>query len=373
MVEAKDRVDVVIVGAGLSGLVCAVLLAEYGRSVKVFEARHVAGGRIRSVFDEYSDEYIGDLGPTWVWPLYQPLVARWLDKLGLAAIPQFDQGEALFDKGPGQKAEALFLPTQAGSMRIENGTHALIDRLVERLPQGALVTKAAVRSVAIGEAGVELKINHQSYSCVTCQQVVIAVPPRVAHNKIEWTPALPASLVGAMNLTPTWMAQHAKVVAVFETPFWREKGLSGRIVSYAGPIVEGHDHSGPDGSPAVIFGFIGWPFDKRALREDELKADILAQFARLFGDDSPPPVSLHIEDWATDPFVASPNDLVGEVSHPDTGPEILREIHGATIDGVGRFCFAGAETAEVSPGLIEGALNAGERAAAHFMKSDYVF
>jgi gamma-glutamylputrescine oxidase len=41
---ARGRVDVAIVGAGVTGCACALALAEAGRSVRLYDAREVAGG-----------------------------------------------------------------------------------------------------------------------------------------------------------------------------------------------------------------------------------------------------------------------------------------------------------------------------------------
>ena len=68
-------------------------------------------------------------------------------------------------------------------------------------------------------------------------------------------------------------------------------------------------------------------------------------------------------DWADQPFTATDLDLSGPAEHPDLGPEILRKAH---LDG--RVRLAVSETAEVSLGLIEGALAAGEQAAAALLE-----
>lgn len=52
------------------------------------------------------------------------------------------------------------------------------------------------------------------------------------------------------------------------------------------------------------------------------------------------------------------------MSHPNVRPGVLRDSHADS-----RLFFAGAETAQQSPGLIEGAFNAAERAAKYIITS----
>lgn len=74
----SDTVDAVIVGAGVSGLTTAALLAGRGLSVVVLEARDRIGGRLNSVRGSASDgtARITDLGASWIHgiidsPLYE--------------------------------------------------------------------------------------------------------------------------------------------------------------------------------------------------------------------------------------------------------------------------------------------------------------
>ncbi len=70
-----DGVDVVVVGAGIAGLRCALRLEELGHSVSVIEASDGVGGRQRT---DPVDGFLLDRGFAILIPAY-PAVRRWVD------------------------------------------------------------------------------------------------------------------------------------------------------------------------------------------------------------------------------------------------------------------------------------------------------
>src|SRR3546814_9850222 len=85
------------------------------------------------------------------------------------------------------------------------------------------------------------------------------------------------------------MAPHAKYLAIYEAPFWREQGLSGECRSGRGPMVEIHDASMPGGS-AALFGPIGVPDPARkGIAEAALREQCRVPFVRMFGPRGDPP------------------------------------------------------------------------------------
>jgi len=350
--------DVIVVGGGLTGLTAASLLHATGHSVIVLEAAARVGGRILSMRDSTSNRYLGDLGPTWVWPEAQPLAAAWLARLNVETVPQFDDGEAIIEQAVGVQPVRYRLPGMHGSQRIAGGTEAVIERLATKLPEHSIRTHTRVKTVSISGTIVEVVTDNATFPIQRARRVVTALPLRVAAASVAWSPPLDIRVVRAMEATPTWMAAQAKAVVVYARPFWRERGLSGRIVSRVGPLIETHDHSGLPGEPAAIFGFIGWPHELRRTHDAELQDEILQQLVRCFGENARNLVQFQVKDWARNALVCAPKDLSNPPQHPGLAPTILRQAYGD-----GQIFFATAELSTLSPGLIEGAFDAGSDVA----------
>jgi monoamine oxidase len=347
------RDPIVIVGGGLSGLYAARLLHARGADFRLLEARPHLGGRILSPGGH-------DLGPTWFWPDMQPRMTQLVEALGLAAFAQHAAGDVLFERGPDVKAERYpGFGQMASSFRIRGGLGAVVDALAAGLPHDRIRTGVAVTAVHLRDDGVILHVRDADD--VAARHVLFALPPRLIAQNIRFQPELPPDVRARWRSTPTWMAPHAKFLAVYARPFWREAGLSGTAQSMTGPMTEIHDASvTADGEGAALFGFLGVPASARAKAgESAIRQHCLAQLTRLFGPEASAPVAAQFKDWAADPLTATEAD--GEAAgHPE--PQATPWFDRAWA---ARATMAGSETAREHPGYLEGALLAADDAVAH--------
>lgn len=197
---------------------------------------------------------------------------------------------------------------------------------------------------------------------VVATQVVIATPPP-ATTRIRLTPPLPV----ARNrwVARSVMGDVAKLHVVYRRPFWRERGMSGQAVLYS------QDHVGVvfDNSPqnaavGVLACFIygdrlrAWS----SLDATARRSSVLTTLVTLFGPGADRMEDYVEVDWTRDPLAGG-----GYAAVPAPGTWVEHGAAGwrTSVEGLH---FAGAETASVWNGYMDGAISSGERAAAEVVK-----
>lgn len=461
---AARKVDVAIVGGGISGLMTARRLSQANVSVVVLEADDRVGGRTLSL--EYAPGKIAELGGTWVGTTQDSILAL-AKELRLTVFPQFNEGKTVYrykdkrstysDTGwsgaappdmlmlpdlaivttlinrmatklpPGEPwnapdaeewdrqtvdtwlrrhtlskralkfASAAFetilgaegkdisllsalhhingagnaqnpgtfdrvIETRGGAQefRIAEGTQQFSIRMAAALGE-RVVLSSPVRRIQQTESSVHIKSDRLD---VEAQYVVVAVPPSMA-GRITYEPGLPSARDQLMQRYA--LGTLIKCEAVYDTPFWREQGLSGGAVSDVGPAKLAYDVSPPDGSPGVLLGFVGGDEARLwgARSHEELRAAVIENFVSYFGPKAREVKDFYIHDWANEVWNRGGPIAFG-------GPGTLTGYGTALRDPVGRIHWGGTETADFWHGFMDGAVSAGERVASEILTKLHV-
>lgn len=424
----------VIVGAGLSGLVCARRLVAAGRDVRVVEASARVGGRLRGV---QVGDGVFDLGGQW-WSEGQPSLAALADELGVERVRQFRTGAAVLGlaSGPRRWLPARMFAALARGRRmaaisrmiaragagdapagwdgeslgawlarevpdpelrahvalhceltfaVEPAELSLLDYLAQlgaaggwgdpfdadkggqehRFVPGAHALPARLAAalgdrVALGCPVTAIAVDGDAVTVTTAREtlraehVVLAIPPAAA-RAIRFDPALPPAAAAAAHAARPGAV--VKCVATYARPFWREAGLSGEAYLSPGLVRATVDACSADGAVAALAVFVvaqqaaSWA-DAPA---DERRAQVCRELAILFGDEAAAPRAFGFVDWRADPWAGG---CVASMP-PDA------RTGGAAWRGpfAGRVHVAGTEAATRWPGFMEGAIDAGDRAA----------
>ncbi len=240
----------------------------------------------------------------------------------------------------------------AQMFRFVGGSQLIGYRIRDELGRRRFVYSAPVRRIVQGPRGVRVESDRV---IARGKHVIVAIPPTLA-GRIEYDPILPAE---RDQLTQRLgMGAMTKVAAVYETPFWRAKGLNGTAVNSDGMISATFDDSPPDGKPGIVFGFAGGDKARQYARmsEGERRAKVLGEFAQLFGSEALRPVDYFDTLWMQEAWtrgcpvgIAPPGALYAY------GAELRRPA--------GRIHWAGTETSTYWNGYMDGAVRSGERAA----------
>ena len=277
--------NTIIIGAGISGMHAAFLLAKRKESFIVLEARDRVGGRI--LCPDYKG-YFPDLGPSWYWPEINPRINCLIQDLGLCGFPQYDTGYGRFQAADGRVMTVSGYPTEPESWRVSGGMISLVDGLCKEIAKESILLNHPVCGiekekdqvvVSVGMLGQEPRCRFRA------SRVFIAVPPRLAAATIMFTPDLSHELTQAMLKTSTWMAGQAKFFVLYDRADWRHAVLSGQAFSEHGPLAEIHDGSNRMNKPFGLTGFIGIPAAHRKNRKMVIQ-ETLQQLELIYGENA---------------------------------------------------------------------------------------
>ncbi len=247
--------------------------------------------------------------------------------------------------------------------RFHGGSQRLALLMAAELGQERLRLGAPVRRIEHGEDSVTVHADGAAGELggliVRARRAIVAIPPTLA-GRIAYQPPLPARRDQLTQRMPQGTV--IKTMAIYEQPFWREQGLSGQAASDVGPARVVFDNSPPDGTPGVLLGFLEGRLARQwgARPAAERREAVLAGHARLFGERAARPQGFVERVWADEEWTRG---CYGCLMTPGGWTEYGRALRAP----IGPIHWAGAETATVWNGYMDGAVRSGERAAAEIL------
>ena len=439
--------DVVIAGAGLSGMIAARTVLAAGLTPVVLEADDRVGGRILT--EDVLPGVSVELGAQWIGDTHDRMF-RLADELGVETFPQYDEGETSYDLGGSGvlrenefhtrfadelvelervlrrldelaadvPVEAPWLAPRAdewdvisaGTWYDNQGLSPVARTLLEICTVGILAVPTVEVSFlhllftiqtcgvtaelfAESEGGAQTTrfvggtseiprrlaalindhivldapvqtIEHSADSVVVhCRgglvargrRVIVAISPTLA-GRILYDPPLSGIRDQLTQRLPNGSAM--KAFFVYDEPFWRADGFNGQLISDVGPARMSNDTCIPGDDHGVILLFLEGDQARTfgRLPVDERRAALTAELVRHYGAKAAAPEFYVDGEW-------SDRQWTRGCYNANHGPHVWTTYGEALAAPIGVIHWASTDTATHWSAYMEGAVEAGERAA----------
>ncbi len=443
----RHEADVIIVGAGLSGMIAARKVLEAGLTPLILEADERVGGRILT--QEAIPGVPVELGAQWIGDTHQRMF-RLAAELGVETYPQYDKGETSYDlagsgvlrenefharfaaelkelelvlrhldllaadvpvDAPWQAPRALeWDAVTAGAWYDAQGLSPVARTLLEICTVGILAVPTAEVSFlhllftiqtcgvtselfAESEGGAQTTrfiggtseiprrlaalvgdrivldvpvqlIEHTADSAtVHCRgglvargrRVIVAISPTLA-GRIMYDPPLPGIRDQLTQRLPNGSAM--KAFFIYDEPFWRADGFNGQLISDVGPARMSNDTCIPGDDHGVILLFLEGDQARTfgRLPEAQRREALTAELVRHYGGAAGEPVFYVDGEW-------SERQWTRGCYNANHGPHVWTTYGPALSTPIGVIHWASTDTATHWSAYMEGAVDAGERAA----------
>lgn len=343
---------VVIIGAGLSGLVAAHELARLGHDVTVLEARDRVGGRVLTIRDPFRDGHFAEAGAARIPPGHQ-LTLQYAALFGLDLDPFYPHAGDFADYTGGIRRRVspdTFLATRPAYLKIRGGTDRLPLAFAAELGSRIHLSSPVI---AVDQRPGGIVVRGDEGWTVAADRVLCTVPLPVL-ERIQFlpdlSPAKRAAAGGGFGYTPS-----TRVFVQFERRFWEEDGLNGWAIT-DWPEELWHPSWDLPGPRGLLVSYVR---GQRALTLDALDEagrvqTVLEHWEGVFPGAGSMAVAHRTYSWQDDPWSR------GAWSSPTAAALDLYAV--AVHRPEGRVHFAG-EHASGERGWMQGALASGLRAA----------
>ncbi len=420
MNKTPERFDIVIVGAGFTGLTAAHELRGAGLSVLLLEAEECVGGRVRSAVlpragrIDAGGQFICD-DMLQVMDLARrhakTLVTTWFEGMPVVR-PPMPKGEAdrVYARSFALREDMLAIDPRAPAISglSVDGWLAGVDepvevtaaframaeglwclpasdiplwylidndrRITNETPELQYFLAETMHSLAEDltvDLGGALRCSTHVHAVRTTHtgvsveteagtfqacQALLAMPPSSA-AQLAFDPALPEDLDAALSV---WRGGVViKIVCAYATPFWRDAGLSGMVLWNQPQGLFACDFSRPD--QAMLGFFIAGPLAIEMRGSDD--ATLLDEARRRLIDAHGPKAG----DWIDAAvFRWTGGDHMSGYSDLNMDPHV-NDAEARILTGAPPIHFACSEVSPSFPGYVEGAITAGKAVAARIL------